>query len=298
MRNRLEAAMAFFEQPRTRRLLARPGTMGFSKALQLLHPWAGLTRKVETDLFFGEPLTVVLPEKVSTRIFRYGFFEGPLSRILLGELEPGALFVDVGAHIGYHSKLAHELVGSSGGVVAVEPTPATFELLRGNVGPLENVDTLHGALGGDSGVVRMKNHGVVHSAYNTARGSRTGDDTTTGTYQATVERLDDLLGDFDSDSCFVKLDVEGAEEDVLQGATETLSELRPTVSIEVGDLEVEDAPPSRDVLKMIMKAGYDLFEYGGFETPLQPHELQMEYGYQNIIAIPEERGYATEMVSE
>lgn len=48
-------------------------------------------------------------------------------------LEPGMTFLDIGAHVGYHTLLGATLVGSTGTVVALEPEPRNFALLERNL---------------------------------------------------------------------------------------------------------------------------------------------------------------------
>lgn len=74
----------------------------------------------------------------------HGFWELHLVRLLEARLGPGMAFLDVGAHIGYFTVLASTLVGPSGRVVAVEPDPASVELLRANLARhgCTNVDVL------------------------------------------------------------------------------------------------------------------------------------------------------------
>ncbi len=48
-------------------------------------------------------------------------------------LRPGELFIDVGANVGYYTLLASRLVGNAGKVVAVEALPQTFSVLQSNI---------------------------------------------------------------------------------------------------------------------------------------------------------------------
>lgn len=59
----------------------------------------------------------------------YERFETSWVRKVLGA---GAVFVDAGAHIGYYSALAASIVGPQGLVLAFEPDPGNFGLLRRN----------------------------------------------------------------------------------------------------------------------------------------------------------------------
>ena len=55
------------------------------------------------------------------------------TRLTIGKVRQGNVFVDIGANIGYYTILASRLVGKSGKVFAFEPEPSNFEILAKNV---------------------------------------------------------------------------------------------------------------------------------------------------------------------
>ncbi len=69
---------------------------------------------------------------VSQRLREVGIWEPFETSLVLRLLRPGAVFVDVGANIGYFSVLAASVVGAQGTVFAFEPDPENFRLLRAN----------------------------------------------------------------------------------------------------------------------------------------------------------------------
>lgn len=142
-----------------------------------------------------------------------------LHRILDEAVLPGATVVDAGANVGYNTVYASRLVGSSGRVVAIEPAADNLQLLRENIAAnaLDNV-VVHGvALGvthqerdlflrGESSAVNSLFQQSVYAAV-------------TGIERVAVAPLDDLV---DGYADVVKIDVEGAELDVLGGMTRML----------------------------------------------------------------------------
>ena len=62
-------------------------------------------------------------------------------------LEPGDVFIDVGANIGYYSLLASGLVGRAGRVFSIEAHPAIHTQLLRNVqmAPTNNISAIHAA---------------------------------------------------------------------------------------------------------------------------------------------------------
>jgi len=72
-------------------------------------------------------------------------------------LAPGDAFVDVGANIGYFSLLASKLVGESGLVVAIEPSPTIFAVLESNLARnrAHNVRAVCVAASASTGMLRL-----------------------------------------------------------------------------------------------------------------------------------------------
>ena len=64
----------------------------------------------------------------------------------------------------------------------------------------------------------------------------------------------------------------------------TLTELRPAVSLEVGDENVQGAANSRDLIRYLLDKGYQALEYRGGK--LSRHCLQSQYKYGNILFLP------------
>jgi FkbM family methyltransferase len=62
-----------------------------------------------------------------------GVWEPELSGLIDSLVEPDGIFVDIGAHVGYHTIRVLNLLGASGAVVAVEPSESVRRLLRHNV---------------------------------------------------------------------------------------------------------------------------------------------------------------------
>lgn len=136
--------------------------------------------------------------------------------------------VDVGAHIGTFSLLASKLVGPQGKVLALEPAPATFSCLLATVeaNALRNVTSLQFALGGTRGALSLSVHPSLpqgHSAVLERSEQRmevpmlTLDEVSA---EQGLERLD-----------FLKIDVEGYEPQVLQGAAEAIARFRPVIAV-------------------------------------------------------------------
>jgi len=100
----------------------------------IIYPTTQKSKSVISDTFFGVPMHLQLP--VGTEIYlgkgKAHPAETKLARFLIQQLKPGDIFIDVGAHYGYFSLLASQLVGTTGKVFAFEAAPETYKCLQKN----------------------------------------------------------------------------------------------------------------------------------------------------------------------
>jgi FkbM family methyltransferase len=166
-----------------------------------------------------------------------GHFEDDAPTLLSCLVQPGEDAVDVGANIGLFSVYLASLVGSSGRVLAIEPSPAILPSLRGNLqrNNARNVVVHEGLVAETDG--EREFHSVDRSPEYSSMGAivhpHAPKEVSTLRVRATT--LDALVGRHGFRPSFVKIDVEGAEGLVLEGARETLRIFRPAVLSEVDD---------------------------------------------------------------
>ena len=240
--------------------------------------WFGQTHEVDCQLFFGEHMSVVLPEVVSTELYRHGFFEPDLTELIIRLLGKDGVFYDVGTHLGYYSILAAKLVGPGGYVVALEPTPRTRALLERNVTPFPNVRIMPYAAWCEATDLTFNDYGWRMSAYNSFSPGRLKAQPSKITVPA--RPLDAVVAETRLVPTMVKIDAEAAELYVLQGMRETMAAASPLITVETGDF-TDGAPKSRDVIEFAMAQGYQPFEYRG--GAFVAHVLRHDYGYANIL---------------
>jgi FkbM family methyltransferase len=96
------------------------------------HVW-WLETSVETKTIFGAHLLVDASDIVGKFIYYFGIWEPNLTHWIGGRLKPGDTFIDIGANIGYYSLFASRLVGDSGKIVSIEALPQTYGRLAHNI---------------------------------------------------------------------------------------------------------------------------------------------------------------------
>lgn len=173
-----------------------------------------IRKPVDTNVY-GLQMRIRCASNISERriLFQPKAFD-PIERAYMdAHLKKGDVFLDVGANVGIYSLLAAKLVGASGRVIAVEPQPNVFERLRTNMSfnPSLSIDAVETALGSSQGEAELflnpENDG--EASLTPAAGGRQS----IKVPQTTLLNLLEQRGIHRVD--FLKIDVEGAEELVL-----------------------------------------------------------------------------------
>jgi FkbM family methyltransferase len=170
---------------------------------------------------------VVLPRR--EKYYWTGAYERELQDALVRLLRPGMAVWDVGAHIGFFSLLAARLVGREGVVHAFEPMSANRARLEAGLA----LNAGAGVVVHDRAVSATPGRAELHAHEHTTMWSLLE----TGRQGQPVEvvTLDQLAGELGAPQ-LVKIDVEGAEVDVLRGGERLLGgEARPALLVEFTD---------------------------------------------------------------
>jgi len=150
----------------------------------------------------------------------------------------GGVFIDVGAHVGKYTVIASKLVGSSGRVIAIEPHPLNYLLLLRNiyVNRCRNVYALRICAWNLDGEVKLYISRKRSGTHSTKRNyNHSGD-----YIVVRAMRVDSVIKSLNIKRAdLMKIDVEGAEYEVLEGAEDTLDTYRPDLVIEVFNMNKE-----------------------------------------------------------
>src|ERR687897_3167498 len=153
----------------------------------------------------------------------------------------GDIVVDIGAHIGLYTIISSKRVGANGKVVAIEANPSNFEMLNRNikVNQLTNIISLNNAVYSKETKIKLYLPGeeLGHTTYNTVMSDRAKNEDKF--VEVNANTLDYLLQLNEiTDVNWVKIDVEGAEFEVLKGASNVLSKSKDiALLIEVHGLD-------------------------------------------------------------
>lgn len=167
---------------------------------------------------------------VASSVMYYGLPDPMEMRFLLRFLSAGDVFLDVGAHLGLYTVLASSVAGVH--VVALEPSTAAFARLQENIelnSIHDQVTAIQQAAGNQVGQARLSMgcdamNGLSHEFEQSE--------------EVAITTVDHLLGQLNrGEVAAMKVDVEGFELDVLDGARTMINRCHPAIVVEVNDPE-------------------------------------------------------------
>jgi len=168
--------------------------------------------------------------KTSDLAVAHPLYELKVVQFLSSRLKKGDVFIDCGAHIGKYTLLASKLVGARGKVVAIEANPETYLVLTKNLylNKLTNVTPLNYVIYSHEASAKLFYcHPTETGGSSLKRGHPLLKTTEVKAIKVRTTTLDYLLSQLGIDRVdWIKLDVEGVETEVLQGAAIILSTCR------------------------------------------------------------------------
>ncbi len=198
------------------------------------------TRVRDHKLPWGLTLRIDLDDTIGRQVDAFGLFELSVCEAIRRLVDPGDSTVDIGANIGHMTGLLAHCVGPGGSVDAFEPNPRVLGQLRSHCdlwrrNPTLGTIRIHPlALSRSKGTVSF--YDSTEDAHNCGLGSLVEAPGRVRTAEIPTARWDEVL-DPRRPISLAKMDVEGAEMLVLEGASEILR------AKNVRDLLFEDYDP-------------------------------------------------------
>ena len=172
--------------------------------------------------------------KILVKLFSPSEYEKKFDNAMFENIKPGDILWDVGANIGYYTVKFSEAVSENGEVYGFEPIPETFKILSNTTRSLSNVNLLCCALGQEDSSLLMSNDPNIGSPTNKILISNSIASAKNSVF-IKVRSADSLIesGELEIPN-FIKIDVEGHENDVINGMSKLLKESRlHTLAIEI-----------------------------------------------------------------
>lgn len=239
----------------------------------------------------GARLEVDLHDRIERQMWG-GCFEAHVRKCFETLLKKDDVFLDIGAHIGYHTLVGACLVGAAGKVFAFEPDPVLYGRLVRNVEPFPWVRVFPYAVWESSGTLLFERSSAAgESGWGTLTAVR---DLGQGHHIAVeAVSLDDWCEKCPLDRVrAIKIDAEGSEPRILRGAQKLIRRFRPAVVLEMNEVVLRQAGSSSVALaEHLFRLDYELF---GLSWPrLERLAEGQDLLSSEVLCIPAEQAKAT-----
>ena len=161
-------------------------------------------------------------------------------------IQRGKVVFDLGANVGFYTLLSSLLVGDAGKVIAFEPLPRNYKLLRKHlsINRINNVEVIEAAVSEKAGTI----------CFDEGPHASMGKIADQGNLEVQIVGLDELFNEGKIPSPdYLKIDIEGAEFLALKGAKKLIAQKHPMIFLATHGKEVH-----HDCLKFMTENGYRL----------------------------------------
>jgi FkbM family methyltransferase len=219
----------------------------------------GRSRVVTRESFFGRPVELPVPACWDLQV--YGTYideaELRLQKFMMRYLPEGGTYIDVGANIGFHCLLAVHVTGPTGRLHAFEPGREALGFLRRNLRGIDTVSIVEMAVTDGPGEVTFyEGLGAAMVSSSVVREHVATRSDTMREVTVPATSLDACTAEHGLAPDLVKIDVEGAELAVLEGASTLLAAGRAVVSLEMSHQEDEFAASHAPCIDLLAGHGY------------------------------------------
>jgi len=180
-------------------------------------------------------LTLIPNDKgISERLLLFNAHEPLVTKLLTRELKEGMTCLEVGANIGYYATLESKIVGDEGKIIAIEPSPRNFHYLKINLElqKRSNYQVHNFACGNQEGEMNF----LVSDKSNRCMVIKDGDEIPSDlkVIKIPIKKLDEFLKEKEIGKIdFLRMDVEGYEMNIIEGAKKLLTKFKPIMLVEV-----------------------------------------------------------------
>lgn len=224
-----------------------------------------LLKTLITKLFSPRLLLAI---KKKYYVYAVQFFSEADTEPIKCLVKPGDYVVDIGANIGWYTRILAGLVTERGRVYSIEPILETFEILSSVIEKLvlKNVQLFNCALSEKDGWDLMQIPLYDYGGQNFYQAKIVGDKSIGNSARQCkvhLRSIDSLFRELPKNITFIKCDVEGHELSVIKGSSNFLAKCRPAWLIEVSGNPDDDNSPSNELFNWLKEANYTAYWFDG-----------------------------------
>ncbi len=205
-------------------------------------------------------MTVALPDGLDIFLCGCKTHDSELrfAKWMIQSLKSRDTFFDVGAHFGFFSLLAAQLVEENGKVISFEPAALAANILHNNIERLRQIRMVQAAVGESTGSVMFMEGkpGQTESS-----GRMSAEEEQNETIQGNLVNcisLDDFSEKEKLIPVAIKIDAEGSELKVLQGMNRLLQTHKPAIIMEFWSKQFHNNQQHLEAINLLLSAGYNL----------------------------------------
>lgn len=240
------------------------------------------------------------PDVLTRHMLFEGYYQPEVLSFLVQYLKKGDTYLDVGGHHGLMAVTGAVTVGNKGRVITFEPNPYArkFIQLHATLNLLENIIIEEIGLSNEIGETSFYvQKGEV--TWNSTIIPEFADFENSEKIVIKLDTLDHYIKTNQLNPRAIKIDVEGAEFFILEGATETLKSVRPVISMEFNPISATAANSTVEeyakfmkehkyellVLKKKLLGNYSIYNHEQFNPAYHCREDRLS----NVLCVPEEK---------
>jgi FkbM family methyltransferase len=218
-------------------------------------------------------------------------YEAKSIALLQHWVKPNTTVIDVGANIGFFTLQFAQWVTGKGKVIALEPEAVNYARLQRKLTRAklrDIVEVINAAVADVTGEALLELNPLHPGDHKLSKQG----------VPVTVTTIDALLSERDyPEISFIKIDVQGAEQLVLSGATETIARFQPTLFVEISDCGLRSYGSStKALLSWCVERGYTihLLNKNILSSPLTIEQIlhfEKQRGYVDTLLIPNPTKY-------
>ena len=178
--------------------------------------------------------TIENDEGISTELQIYESHEPLTTHLMINELKQNMICIDLGSNIGYYAVIESNIVGESGKIFAIEPSPVNFPILKSNLEnqKMNNFLAYNIAIGDKNENMEF----IISSKSNWSKIRMNNEkiNSEDKIIKIPVKTLDSFVQENDIKKIdILRMDVEGFEYNIIVGANNVLEKYKPKIFVEI-----------------------------------------------------------------